>query len=294
MNDTPTPQSATGLSRRQFAILGASAVAGLAAAATIGRAIAAPAEPAVEYAWTTVWEDRFESGILDPAVWTVYDSAGQTDLRDQQWNHPSMVTVENKSLVLRAQDVATNGFAYRAGTLTTRDKVSVGPFGRLTTRQYIRPGTGAGVGVVLFGTNLDDVGWPAAGEIDATEFSLGRPGAPFGSVHGPGYSGESPISGTYDGPLDSLLNRWVEHTLEWEPGKLTWLIDGVAYHSVESTDPRAAGGWPFDAEFFLVLTMTVGSWASGDVDLASWPVVNGVHTARAEFDFIRFEQYLPC
>jgi beta-glucanase (GH16 family) len=148
---------------------------------------------------------------------------------------------------------------------------------------------------VLFGANLDSVGWPAAGEIDATELALSRPGAPFASVHGPGYSGANPISATYSGPLDSVLNRWVEHSLEWEPGKLSWAIDGVVYHTVESTDPRAAGGWPFDQEQFLVLTMTVGSWASGDVDLSTGPRdSSAVATARAEFDYVRFEQYLPC
>ena len=287
--------SSRGLSRRQFTIIGAGALAALAGAAVAGRSLMAEGADEVEYAWTTVWEDRFENGTLDPAVWTRYDSAGQTDLRDQQWNDPSMVTIEDGRLVLRAQPVPTNGFGYRAGTVTTRDKVAVGPVGRLTTRQYIRPGNGVGLGVVLFGTNLDDVGWPAAGEIDATEIALSRPGSPFGSVHGPGYSGEHPISGTYDGPLDSVLNRWVEHSLEWEPGKLTWSIDGVAYHTAEATDPRAAGGWPFDAEFFVLLTMTVGSWLSGDVDLANWPRdADDVPTARVEFDFIRFEQYLPC
>lgn len=292
---TGSAETAKGLSRRQFALLGAGAIAGLAGAGAIARAVAAPTQAAAQYAWTTVWEDRFENGSLDPAVWTVYDSAGQTDLRDQQWNHPSMVSVEGGRLVLRAQDVPTNGFAYRGGTLTTRNKVALGPFGRLTSRQYVRPGTGVGLGVVLFGANLDAVGWPAAGEIDATELALGRPGAPFASVHGPGYSGTNPISATYDGSLDSLLNRWVDHTLEWEEGHVRWAIDGEVYHEVDASDPRAAGGWPFDQEQFLVLTMTVGSWASGDVDVSTWPVdVNGTRTARAEFDFIRFEQYLPC
>ena len=295
LTTTPALTPNRGMSRRQFGILGASAIAGLAAAATITKALAAPVAAEVEYAWTTVWEDRFDGTALDESNWTVYDSAGQTDLRDQQWNHPSMVSVEDGRLVLRAQDVATNGFAYRGGTLTTRDKVNLGPSGRLTTRQYVRPGAGVGLGVVLFGANLSQVGWPQAGEIDATELALARPGAPFASIHGPGYSGENPISATYDGALDSLLNRWVEHSLEWEPGKLTWAIDGEVYHEASSSDPRAAGGWPFDQEQFLVLTMTVGSWASGDVDLSTWPIDgNGIHTARAEFDFVRFEQYLPC
>jgi beta-glucanase (GH16 family) len=246
-------------------------------------------------AWCTVWEDRFTAGGIDPDVWTVYDGPGQTDLRDQQWNDPSMATVEGGRLVLRAKPIPKNGFPYIAGTMSTAGKRTVGPHGRLTTRQFLHPAVGASVGVVLFGEDIDQVGWPAAGEIDATEIALSRPGAPFGSIHGPGYSGESPISATYDGPLDSLVGRWVTHTLDWEPGLLRWSIDGHAYHEARSDDPRAGGGWPFDASFFVVLTMTVGSFLGGDIDERTWPTgPDGLKTARAEFDFVRFEQLVDC
>jgi beta-glucanase (GH16 family) len=245
--------------------------------------------------WRTMWEDRFTGDDLDSATWTAYDGPGQTDLRDQQWNDPSMVSVENGRLILRAQPQPKNGFAYVAGSVSTAGKRVIGPHGRVTTRQFLHPGVGASVGVVLFGENLETVGWPLAGEIDATEVALGRPGAPFGSLHGPGYSGEAPISSTYDGELDSLVGRWVEHTLEWEKGALRWAIDGHVYHEATSADPRAAEGWPFDAPFFVVLTMTVGSYLGGDVDLETWPTDDaGVRTARAEFDVIRFEQLVDC
>lgn len=290
------------LTRREVLGIGAAAALGATglvaavngSAAATGTGLTLASAPAGKR-WATVWEDRFLGTALDLSSWTVYDSPGQTDLRDQQWNDPSMVTVEDGRLVLRGQPIPKNGFGYVAGTISTKGKQNIGPFGRLTTRQYLRPGLGASVGVCLFGAAQDEVGWPEAGEIDATEIALARSGAPFGSIHGPGYSGEHPISKTYAGPLDSLVGRWVDHTLEWEPGTLRWAIDGVVYHEATSADPRAAAGWPFDAPFFVVITLTIGSWLGGDVDTDTWQTdALGVPTARAEFDFIRFEQLVDC
>jgi len=57
-------------------------------------------------------------------------------------------------------------------------------------------------------------------------------------------------------------------------------------------DPRATGGWPFDQPCFVQVFVTVGSFASGDVDLADWPVAaDGVPEFTARFDGIRFERW---
>lgn len=301
----------SGISNRQSrltrrSLLGIGAIVAIGGALTLGTpSVTVPASasahstlaPAPEgKEWATVWEDRFLDDELDETVWTRYDGPGQGDLRDQQYNNPDMVEVRDGRLVLTAEATPKNGFAYSAGTVSTAGKQTIGPFGRLTTRQYLYPGNGLSFGVVLFGEDLEDVGWPEAGEIDATEISLARPGSPFGSVHGPGYSGSSPISATYDGPLDSLAGRWVDHTLEWEPGVLRWAIDGQIYHEARASDSRASAGWPFDDRpYFVVLTTTVGSWLGGDVDLSTWPKNSaGVSSTRAEIDYIRFEQLVDC
>lgn len=237
-----------------------------------------------------MWEDRFNQGQLDTEYWTALDYGGNRDLGEQHYNDPLMVSVDGGNLVLRARRNARNGFAYTAGSISTKDKAALGPHGRLTTRQLISSGDGIGVGVCLYGVNIDDVGWPACGEIDATEIAVARGDRPFASVHGPGYSGGSPISAIRQG--DSLIGRWAEHTLEWEPGLISWAIDGDTYHVAEATDPRAAAGWPFDQPFFVTIVMTVGSGLSGPPNHGTWPRdENGNEIdPYAVFDFIRFEQ----
>jgi len=248
----------------------------------------APAAPG----WILEWEDGFDLPALDTATWTVVQGPGQSDLRDQHVNDPAMVRLEGGNLVVTARREDADGLPYRAGSITTRGKRTLGPHGRLTSWQLLTAGTGVGVGVALFGQDIDEVGWPACGEIDATEIALGRPGAPFGSVHGPGYSGGAAISGTYAGPLTSVVDRWVEHTLDWNAERIEWALDGVVYQTARRDDPRATGGWPFDQPCFVQVFVTVGSFASGDVDLADWPVAaDGVPEFTARFDGIRFERW---
>ena len=239
--------------------------------------------------WATVWEDDFTAG-LDETVWTAADYGGNRDLGELQYNDPSMVAIENGNLVLHAREAGRDGYSFVAGSISSKDRLTVGPYGRLTTRQLLGPGTGVGFAVALYGADIDTVGWPACGEIDATEIALARPGSPFASIHGPGYSGGSPISTT--GQVPSLIDRWAEHTLTWEPSRLSWAIDGQVYHVAEATDPRAAGGWPFDQPFFITIVLTIGSHLSGPVDTATWPRdANGNPTGPyAVVDFVRFDQ----
>lgn len=240
--------------------------------------------------WDVVWEESFEGLELNPTTWTAADYGGNRDLNELQYNDPGMVRIENGNLVLHARPDNIAGYSFRAGSVSTKDKLTLGPHGRLTTRQLLGPGQGVGFGVCLYGANIDTVGWPACGEIDATEIALARPQSPFASIHGPGYSGGSPISQT--GDVQSVVDRWVEHVLEWEPGRITWSIDGEIYHTAESSDPRAVGGWPFDQPFFVTVVMTIGSYLSGPVDLATWPddASGTAKDAYAVLDFIRFEQ----
>ena len=239
--------------------------------------------------WVTVWEDEFTDG-LDTAVWTPADVGGNRDLGELQYNDPALVAVDGGNLVLRARASERDGYTFVAGSVSSKGKLDIGPYGRLTTRQLLGPGAGIGFAVALYGEDIDDVGWPACGEIDATEVALARPEAPFGSLHGPGYSGGSPISTTAQVP--SLVNRWADHTLVWEPARITWAIDGEIYATADADDPRAAGGWPFDQPFFITMVLTVGSNASGPVDQSTWPRdEQGMPTdPYAAVDLIRFEQ----
>ncbi len=53
-------------------------------------------------------------------------------------------------------------------------------------------------------------------------------------------------------------------TLDWEPGRLRWYVDGTKYHTLTPGD--VPGEWVFDHPFFIILNVAVGGFWPGYPD----------------------------
>ena len=67
------------------------------------------------------------------------------------------------------------------------------------------------------------------------EYVSRLPNEIFGTIHGPGYAGGQSFGGIYDfgGPV---YNSYHTFTVEWEPNKITWYVDGIQYHQATPAD----------------------------------------------------------
>ncbi|MGC4767434.1 family 16 glycosylhydrolase [Micromonospora sp. DT44] len=153
-------------------------------------------------------------------------------------------------------------------------------YGRFEARIKIPRGQGIWPAFWMLGNGG---GWPDSGEIDVME-NIGRePNTVYGTIHGPGYSGSGGITGsrTIGGPL---ADGFHDYRVDWEPGAITWYLDGVQYHRV---DPARLGGnrWVFDHPFFMILNVAVGG---------NWP---GYPDGSTQFpqqmrvDYVRVSSY---
>jgi hypothetical protein len=137
----------------------------------------------------------------------------------------------------------------------------------------------------MLGSNIGSVGWPQSGEIDIME-NVGRePSVNHGSLHGPGYSGGSPLTGTYTLPGGAALaDDFHTYAVDWDPSGVSWSVDGNVY---ERHTPADTGGnpWVFDHPFFMLLNVAVGGSFPGSPDAStSFPqqmVVDYVHVYAA-------------
>ncbi|MFI7661359.1 family 16 glycosylhydrolase [Micromonospora parva] len=153
-------------------------------------------------------------------------------------------------------------------------------YGRFEARIKIPRGQGIWPAFWMLGTGG---GWPDAGEIDVME-NIGRePNTVYGTVHGPGYSGGGGITGsrTLGAPLADTFHTY---RVDWEPNVITWYVDGVQYHRVDSA--RLGGNrWVFDHPFFMILNVAVGG---------NWP---GYPDGSTQFpqqmlvDYVRVSSY---
>lgn len=53
--------------------------------------------------------------------------------------------------------------------------------------------------------------------------------------------------------------------IEWDPGRIAFLVDGDVYHIVRSADVRSQGDWVFTNPFFVILNLAVGGTLGGTV-----------------------------
>lgn len=181
----------------------------------------------------------------------------------------------NGNLVITARKENPGGSScwYGACQYTSARLLTSGTFtqkyGRFEARIKIPRGQGIWPAFWALGNDIGTVGWPNNGEIDVMENVGKEPGTVHGSLHGPGYSGGNPLTGTY--ALSSgaaFADDFHTFAVDWAPDSISWYVDGVRY---SRHTPADAGGnrWVFDHPFFLILNVAVGGNWPGSPDASS-------------------------
>jgi beta-glucanase (GH16 family) len=236
-------------------------------------------DPGPRY-WKLLWQDDFRGAAgsgPDPRVWNheIGDGTannipgwGNSELQYYTADPANAATDGRGNLVITA--AAADGSLscyygpcqYTSARLTTRGKREVG-YGRVEARVRLPRGAGLWPAFWSMGTNLGEVGWPEAGEIDIMEWVGREPTQIFGTIHGPGYSGGASFGGVHEFGRDISEETHV-FAVEREPGEIRWYVDGILYHRATPADV-APNRWVFEQPFFLLLNMAVGGNFGGPV-----------------------------
>jgi beta-glucanase (GH16 family) len=151
----------------------------------------------------------------------------------------------------------------------------------------IRAPEGAGLHAAFWGlgSDLPTVGWPRAGEFDVMEVKGSQPRTVMGSLHGP-KDDAADVDASYAVhrrlAAPALVTRGFHvYGLEWQPGKVTFLLDRRPYGELTPADLPPGGRWVYDHPFRLLLTLAVGgAFAGTPTAQTQWP-------ARMVVDWIR-------
>jgi hypothetical protein len=157
-------------------------------------------------------------------------------------------------------------------------------YGRVEARMKIPAGRGLWPAFWMLGDSIDRVGWPASGEIDVMESHDANPNLITGTIHGPVV--HSPLrSFQVQGKsvsASSLAKAFHTYGVVWQPGRITWTVDGRPYATVTRRSvPR--GSWVFNAPFHLVLNLAVGPTGEAPTSATRFP-------ARLLVDWVRLYQ----
>jgi beta-glucanase (GH16 family) len=165
----------------------------------------------------------------------------------------SQVAMTGSSVALTAsQRTAPDGEPYESGWISTSGGYSF-QYGMVDYRAQMPAGQGLWPGFWML-----NPGFPTTGEIDITEMLMGNLRTVYGSAHA--WDGNTALWGeTQSGQLDSDATNWHDYQLIWQPGMLTWAIDGHAYAQYTQAQATAAGyTWPFNTDqMYLIASLTV-------------------------------------
>jgi predicted amidohydrolase YtcJ len=166
--------------------------------------------------WTLTWADEFngpDASPPDERKWvreTGGNGWGNNEL-EYYTTRPENAHLENGNLIIEARSERFAGpdgveRNYTSARLKTKGLFSQ-RYGRFEARIQIPYGQGVWPAFGMLGDDISSVRWPNCGEIDIME-NIGRePASVHGSMHGPGYSGEHPLSAAYTLPLRRRLPR---------------------------------------------------------------------------------------
>lgn len=236
--------------------------------------------------WQLVWSDEFEgeAGTLpDPSKWTFDLGTGEDGWGNQELqtytDDPENVSLDGEgNLVITAR---RDGNRFTSARIKTQGLFAQ-QYGRFEARLKTPYGPGLWPAFWLLGDNVDTVGWPQCGEIDAMELRGQQPHIIHGSIHGPGYSGGNPVSGSHtliNGRFDMDYHVFA---IEWDEDKIDFFVDDFLYQRIKPED--VPGEWVFDHPFFIILNVAVGG------NYVGFPIEQTPFPQKMIVDYVRVYQ----
>lgn len=252
--------------------------------------------------YTLAWDDEFNGTELDPNKWSFQigtkDPNGGPDYwgnQEKEYYTDSNHVVKDGKLVITAKQESKEGMPYTSTRIRTKtdagDTLYAARYGRIEARMKLPTEEGLWPAFWMLPEDTSVYGpWAASGELDIMEAR----GRVTDKVGGTIHFGSQWPNNTYYGKektFDSSTDIGAYHvySVEWEPGKITWLVDDVPYFSTGNfwsknsvNAENYAYGAPFDVPYYLILNLAVGGTFDGAANLG-----NATFPADMEVDYVR-------
>jgi len=215
----------------------------------------------------TLFFDDFSAPALDPSRWTPVVT-GRTVNNEQQAyiDAPDVFTflsgdaegATNGALVIRPR--FREGFVtpqgrrvdFVSGRAETKGKFEF-THGIASARMKLTIGAGLWPAFWLLGNGQ----WPATGEIDIMEH-VGEPDWTSVAIHGPGYSGNTPLVSRAKADPAQGVESWHVYAVEWTSQSMRFGVDGRETYRATREAVERYGAWAFDTPKYVILNFALG------------------------------------
>ena len=224
-----------------------------------------------------LWNDEFEGSTIDTDKCTFEIGTGASGWGNNEWEYytdrSENAYVKDGVLHIRANKESYEGASYTSARMITKGKFSF-TYGTVEARIALPTGKGIWPAFWMLGENIDQVSWPACGEIDIIE-TVNSENIVYGTNHWQ-YEGNHAEYGNNTGNFHGAsteLNIAEFHTYKftWDEKLIVMYVDDFKYHEI-SIEDNAGGTDAFHKPFFFLLNVAVaGNWPGFEVDDSQFP-----------------------
>lgn len=215
---------------------------------------------------TLVFSDEFDAGTLDRDKWNVVgmdfwvndEQQAYLDSPDTIQFEDDVEGAEGGALVLRpvyrpGVDTREDREAdFISGRINSEGKVDF-TYGRIEARIKMPDAEGVWPAFWMLGNGT----WPDTGEIDIMEY-VGEPDWTGVALHGPGYSGETPIVNKFFFGEGTDATDWHVYSIEWTKDAILFMVDDRLIYRASRPMVERYGEWRFDTPKHLILNFALG------------------------------------
>ena len=217
-----------------------------------------------------VWQDNFDGNELDFDIWSFDLGDGCPKLCGWGNNEAQVYTdtnykVENGLLKLVAKKSEAG---YTSTRINSKNKKEF-RYGKIEVRAKLALRKGLWPAFWMLGKNIDEVRWPACGEIDILEYVGREPNSIFTTLHTSDSHGNS--KNTRKDEINGIEKGFHTYAIDWSQKNIAFYIDDQLFYTFEPK-AKTAETWPFDQPFYLLINLAVGGNFGGhDIDDSIFP-----------------------
>lgn len=245
--------------------------------------------PAEYEGYTLVWEEQFDGDSLNLEDWNVetHEPGWVNNELQAYVDSPDNIYIEDGELVLKPIETEDGG--YTSGRVNTQNKHDF-KYGRFEAKVKVPEGQGFLPAFWMMPTSENLYGqWPRCGEIDIMEVMGQATDTSYGTVHFGNPHSES--QGTCVLEEGSFSDEYHVFSVDWEPGRIDWYVDGNLIHTETNWYSATEGQGeitypaPFDQPFYIILNLAVGGSWVGNPDEST-----DIENAEYRIDYVRVYQ----
>jgi beta-glucanase (GH16 family) len=220
-----------------------------------------------------LWAEEFSyDGLPDSAKWGY--EVGMLRNNEAQYytrSNPKNARVSEGVLVIEAVREKFDTANYTSASLITKNKKHF-LYGRIEVRAKLPLGRGTWPAAWLLGESIDQVGWPACGEIDIMEHVGFDSVRIHANVHTEAYNHVKKTNKGNSVEVEAPWEDFHTYAIEWRKDKIDFFMDQNLYFTFRK-EKDSNDVWPFDKPHYLILNLAIGGGWGGQkgIDAAKFP-----------------------